>query len=44
MIRLYDTPSGQAIASLMDESCAEGQSAPDVGLELVFWAEIGPPA
>ena len=44
VIRLFDTPSGQAIAGLIDEILLQGQAAPDVGLSVVFWAEIDPPA
>ena len=42
VIRLYDTPPAQELASFLDELLADqlaGRATPDVGLSLVFWPE-----
>ncbi|MEW5870727.1 MAG: hypothetical protein AB1894_15750 [Chloroflexota bacterium] len=41
-IRLYSTPTGQAIATLLDEIVADPSAAPDVGLSIVFYPQYAP--
>jgi len=36
-IRLYDTPTGQVVASLLDNLLEEPENAPDIGLSMVFY-------
>lgn len=38
-IRLFNTPAGKAAALLLDELLAEPDTAPDVGLSMVFYPE-----
>ena len=45
MIRLYDSPSGQVLADLLDgmlEDAGAGDPVPDIGLSLVFWPRWAP--
>src|SRR5687768_14570982 len=39
-IRLYETPAGRLVESLLAEILEEGGPAPDVGLSMVFWPRL----
>jgi hypothetical protein len=40
VLSFYSTPAAEAAASLLDGLLTEGESAPDVGLSMVFWPEM----
>lgn len=40
VIRLYETPAGRLVESLLAEILGEGGPVPDVGLSMVFWPRL----
>lgn len=40
LIRLYETPAGRLVESLLAEVLSEDGPAPDVGLSMVFWPRL----